>query len=149
MMMLYIIISLFRDEASKKSEVSSIVTIFAKKIYPILCLTTFPNGFAFSTNNMAHIFEKQSPFKFVKKTLLTIPVTIYDENLYVIRNISINEQQDTILATTQHSQIYIGKLFAPETLEITQIEFCYLGEPLHIDNIIGLSVCIWKVISSK
>lgn len=81
------------DEASGKSEVSSIVTIFAKKISPILCLTTFPNGFAFATNNMVHVFEKESPFKFVKKTLLTIPVTIYDEALYVIKNISINEQQ--------------------------------------------------------
>lgn len=135
------------DDASLKSELSTIASLLAKKIYPIKCLTTFPMGFAFATNNMVHVFEKEPPFKFVKKTLLTIPVTIFDESLYAIKNIAINEQQDTIVVTTQHSQIYIGQLFAPETMSVTQIEFKYLGEPLHIDSIIDLSVCSWKTIA--
>lgn len=132
---------------SSKSELNTIATLLAKKTYPIMCLTTFPTGFAFATNNMVHVFERETPFKYIKKTLLTIPVTLYEEPLYVIKSIAINEQQDTIVATAQHSQIYIGQLFAPETVNVTQIEFKYLGEPLHIDSIIDLSVCSWKSIA--
>lgn len=135
------------DDVSSKSELSTIASLLAKKSYPIKCLTTFPSGFAFSTNNMVHVFEKETPFKFIKKTLLTIPVTLFHESLYVIKDIAINEQQDTIVATTQHSQVYIGQLFAPETMNVTQVEFKYLGEPLHIDGIIDLDVCSWKKIA--
>ena len=135
------------SDDTSKSELSTIVSLLAKKTYPIKCLTTFPLGFAFATNNMVHVFEKETPFKFIKKTLLTIPVTLFDEPLYVIKNIAINEQQDTIVVTTNHSQIFIGQLFAPETMDVTQIEFKYLGEPLHIDSIIDLSVCSWKTIA--
>lgn len=135
------------DSDDTRSELCTVATLLAKKTYPILCLTTFPLGFAFATNNMVHVFEKETPFKFKKKTLLTIPVTLFDDSLYVIRNIAINEQQDTIVATTCHSQIYIGQLFAPETLDVTQVEFKYLSEPLHIDSIIDLSVCSWKTIA--
>ena len=135
------------SDESSKSELSTIITLLAKKTYPIKCLTTFPMGFAFATNNMVHVFHRETPFKFIKKTLLTIPVTLFDESLYEIQNIAINEQQDTIVATTLHSQIFIGQLFAPETIDVTQIEFKYLGEPLHIDSIIDLSVCSWKTIA--
>lgn len=135
------------DEVSMKSELSTVAQLLAKKSYPIKCLTTFPSGFAFATHNMVHVFEKEPPFRFIKKTLLTIPVTLFDESLYVIKDIAINEQQDTIVATTQHNQIFIGQLFAPETMEVTQIEFKFLGEPLHIDAIIDLSVCSWKSIA--
>lgn len=135
------------DDSTSKSELSTIATLLAKKTYPIKCLTTFPMGFAFATNNMVHVFHRETPFKFIKKTLATIPVTLFDESLYVVKCIAINEQQDTIVATTQHSQVYIGQLFAPETMDVTQIEFKYLGEPLHIDSIIDLSVCSWKTIA--
>lgn len=81
------------EQNAGKTELSSIATIFVKKIYPILCLTTFPNGFAFATENMVHVFEKESAFKYVKKTLLTIPIDLYEDHLYTIRNIAINEQQ--------------------------------------------------------
>lgn len=135
------------SDESTKSELSTIASLLAKKTYPIKCLTTFPMGFAFATNNMVHVFHKETPSKFTKKTLLTIPVVLFDEALYVIKDIAINEQQDTIVATSHHSQIYIGQLFAPETINVTQIEFKYLGEPLHIDSIIDLSVCSWKTIA--
>lgn len=91
--------SSFRDEQNTgKSEYSTIAAIFVKKIYPILCLTTFASGFAFSTENMVYVFEKESPFRYLKKTLLTIPITLYDDHLYKIRNIAINEQQVSLLA---------------------------------------------------
>lgn len=134
------------EDSQSRSELSTIASLLAKKTYPIKCLTTFPTGFAFATHNMVHVYFKEAAFKYIKKTLLTIPVTLFDESLYVVKNIAINEQQDTIVATTQHSQVYIGQLFAPETMDITQIEFKYLGEPLHIDAIIDLSVCSWKTI---
>lgn len=135
------------DADDSKSELCTVATLLAKKTYPIMCLMTFPMGFAFATNNMVHVFEKETPFKFKKKTLLTIPVTLFDDSLYVIKNVAINEQQDTIVATTCHSQIYIGQLFAPETLTVTQVEFKHLSEPLHIDSIIDLAVCSWKTIA--
>lgn len=135
------------DEVSVKSELSAVAQLLARKTYPIKCLTTFRTGFAFATNNMAHVFQKVTPYKFVKKTLLTIPVTLFDESLYVIKDIAINEEEDTIVATTHHSQIFIGKLFAPETINVTQVEFKFLGEPLHTDSIIDLSVCSWKSIA--
>lgn len=135
------------DEISTKSELCTIVQLLAKKTYPIKCLTTFRSGFAYATHNMVHVFHKETPYKFVKKTILTIPVTIYDESLYVITNITINDQEDTIIATTMHKQIYIGQLFALECMEVTQTEFRYLSEPLHIDAIIDLSVCAWKSIA--
>lgn len=134
------------DSNSSKTELSTIAQLLAKKTYPIKCLTTFPMGFAFATNNMVQVFKRETPFKFLKKTILAIPVTLFEESLYVIKDIAINEQQDTIVATTHHSQIFIGQLFAPETMDVTQIEFKYLGEPLHIDSIIDLSVCSWKTI---
>lgn len=133
-------------EEAAKTELSTIANLLAKKIYPIKCLTTFVTGFAFATNNMVHVFHKESMYKYHKKTLLTIPVTLFNESLYAIKSIAINEQEDTVVATTHHSQIFVGQLFAPETMEIIQIEFKYLGEPLHIDSIIDISVCAWKTL---
>lgn len=98
------------DDGSIKSELSTVAQLLVRKTYPIKCLTTFPSGFAFATQNMVHVFEKDPPFRFIKKTLLTIPVTLFDESLYVVKDIAINEQQDTIVATTQHNQIFIGML---------------------------------------
>jgi cilia- and flagella-associated protein 57 len=54
--------------------------------------------------------------------------------------------QDTICVTTLHPQIYIGMLYVPETLKITEMTFKTFGEALHIDRIIDLSVCSWKSI---
>jgi len=105
----------------------------------------------------------------MKKTIITIPISIYANNLYRIINIAINAQQvlffllfsfiifvgnnqflfyskDTILASTLHSQIYIGMLFVPETLKVKELEFKTLGEPLHIDGINCIAVCPWKPI---
>lgn len=99
------------DEGSVKSDLSTVAQLLVRKTYPIKCLVTFPSGFAFATHNMVHVFEKEPPFRFTKKTLLTIPVTLFDESLYVVKDIAINEQQDTIVATTQHNQIFIGECF--------------------------------------
>ncbi|CRK95668.1 CLUMA_CG009126, isoform A [Clunio marinus] len=143
----FIDLALTPDEKNSKSELSTIATLLAKKVYPIKCLTTFPLGFAFATSNMCHVFRRLSALKFQKKTLLTVPVTLFEEALYVIKDIAINDQQDTIVATTEHSQIFIGQLFAPENMNVVQTEFKYLGEPLHVDSIIDLSVCSWKPIA--
>lgn len=71
---------------------------------------------------------------------------IYVNSLYKITNIAINQQMDTIIVSTVHSQIYIGMLFVPETLQIRELEFKTLGEPLHIAGITGMSICSWKPI---
>lgn len=112
----------------------------------INCLTNFGKGFAFAVHNVVYVFEKESNFRYIKKTIITIQIDIYSDELYKIVNIAINPQQDTIIASTVHSQIYIGMLFVPETLKVKLLNFQTLGEPLHIDGIIGLSVCSWKPI---
>ncbi|KAG5674863.1 hypothetical protein PVAND_004808 [Polypedilum vanderplanki] len=70
------------DETSQRQ--STIVHLLATKTYPIKCLTTFKTGFAFATHNMVHVFQKESSHKFIKTTLLVIPVQIFDASLYVI-----------------------------------------------------------------
>lgn len=53
---------------------------------------------------------------------------------------------DTVIATTLHSQIYISKLYEAEAIDEQSLSFEMIGEPLHIDGIIGMSVCSWKPI---
>ncbi|CRL06256.1 CLUMA_CG019108, isoform A [Clunio marinus] len=140
-------IDLEDPQDSDESDSDSCVDVSStKKIFPIKCVTNFPTGFSFTTNNCCHVFRRLSPYKFRKVTLLVIPVTTYDEELYVIKNISINDQQDKIIAATEHSQIYFGKLFDGDSLGLTRINFEIFSEPLHIDSIIDLSVCCWKSI---
>lgn len=112
----------------------------------VLNLTTFATGFAYSVHNVVHIFERSSSFRFIKKTINTIPMDLYPEHLYAIKNIAINHQQDTIIVTSQHAQIYIGMVFVPETIKVRRMEFRTLGESLHIDGIISMSICSWKPI---
>lgn len=116
------------------------------KTYPIKCLMTFQKGFAFATNNTVHVFQRLTPFKFAKTTLLTIPPTIFDAANSEIECITVNPNQDTIAVTAQHSQIYIGQLFKPEVSFISQIDFKPFGELLHIDSILDMSICSWKPI---
>lgn len=110
------------------------------------CLTYFQKGFAYAIKNVLYVFEKESNYRFKRKTILTIPIDIFEESLYTIMNLAINAQMDTVIVTTLHSQIYIGILFVPETLEVKRLEFKTLGEPLHIDRIISMAVCSWKPI---
>uniref|UniRef100_A0A336LBT2 CSON008297 protein n=1 Tax=Culicoides sonorensis TaxID=179676 RepID=A0A336LBT2_CULSO len=112
----------------------------------VLCITNFEKGFTYALHNIVHVYEKDTTFKFQKRTIITIPITLYEKESYRIVNMAVNAQQDTVIATTLHSQIYIAPLFPTETLKIIKIQFETLGEPLHIDNIIGVSCCAWKSI---
>lgn len=113
---------------------------------PVLCLTHFKNGFCFSLNNTVHVFRKEAAM-FRKITVLTVPVTYYEAPLYQIQELAINRAEDTCIVTCRHSQIYIGQLYVPESVKINDdLEFRPLGEPLHIDSIIGMSTCAWKPI---
>lgn len=110
------------------------------------CLTFFTKGFAFAIENCLHVFEKETSYKFSKKTRITIPVDIFAARLYRIMNVAINVQMDTVIVTAVHNQIYIGMLVVPETLKVKDLSFQKLGEPLHIDGIISMAVCSWKTI---
>ncbi|XP_053692096.1 cilia- and flagella-associated protein 57 [Sabethes cyaneus] len=112
----------------------------------VLCLTQFDQGFLYSIHNAVHVFEKSSAYTFTKKSIIRIPITLYDKESYKILNVAVNAEQDTIIVATQHSQIYIGMLFVPETLKVSELVFRHLGEPLHVSGIVGLSVCSWKPI---
>lgn len=112
----------------------------------VMCITNFNKGFIYALHNIVHVFEKETTFKFQKRTIVTITIDLYEKEQYRIVNMAVNAQQDTVIATTLHSQIYIAPLFPTETLKIMKIEFKTLGEPLHIDSIIAVSCCAWKSI---
>lgn len=112
----------------------------------VLCLTSFPKGFAYAVHNEVYVFERESKFKFERKTVLQIPYNIYPESSYEIMNMAINVNQDTVVVTSKHNQIYVGVLIVPESLKTKFLEFKPLGEFIHIDEIIDMSVCAWKPI---
>lgn len=112
----------------------------------ILCLVSFPKGFAYAVHNEVYVFEKESKFKFERKTVLHIPYNIYPELSYQIINMAINLNQDTVVVTARHNQIYVGVLIVPESLKTKFLEFKPLGEFIHIDEIIDMSICSWKPI---
>lgn len=112
----------------------------------VKCLTNFTKGFVYALHNVVHVYEKESSFKYIKRTILTIPIALYDRASFRIVNMAVNVNEDTVIATTEHSQIYIGQLFKPESLKIIHMNFKTFGEPLHVDSIIACSVCAWKSI---
>lgn len=94
-----------------------------------------------------YVFEKESAYiRYTRRTILEIPTGLYQRELYTIMNISINLEMDTVIVSAKHNQIYIGKLFVPETIRLQKMEFELFGESLHIDGIIEMSVCSWKPI---
>ncbi|XP_058125091.1 cilia- and flagella-associated protein 57 [Anopheles ziemanni] len=114
--------------------------------HDVLCLTQFEKGFLYAIHNVVHVFERETNYNFRKKSIIRIPITLYEEQLYKIENVAVNHEQDTIVVATKHSQLYIGMLIVPETLKISELVFQHLGEPLHISGIIGMAVCSWKPI---
>uniref|UniRef100_A0A6E8VUB9 Uncharacterized protein n=1 Tax=Anopheles coluzzii TaxID=1518534 RepID=A0A6E8VUB9_ANOCL len=118
----------------------------AERKHEVLCLTQFEKGFLYAIHNVVHVFERESNYNFRKKSIIRVPITLYDEPQYKIVNVAVNHEQDTIVVATLHSQLYIGMLIVPETLKISELVFQNLGEPLHISGIIGMAVCSWKPI---
>uniref|UniRef100_A0A1B0BGE8 Cilia- and flagella-associated protein 57 n=1 Tax=Glossina palpalis gambiensis TaxID=67801 RepID=A0A1B0BGE8_9MUSC len=112
----------------------------------VVCMTSFSRGFAFAISNRVYVFERVSKFKYERKTVLTVPVTLFSENLYQIRNLAIDSKQETVIVTTKHPQIYVGILIVPETLKTKYLTFTPLGALLHIGEIVDVSVCSWKPI---
>lgn len=111
------------------------------------CLTYFECGFCFAQHNILHVFQKDKLYvRYAKRSIIEIPIDLYDDHLYGITNVSINSIMDTVVVTAKHSQIYISKLFEPETMSVQHFQFRMLGESLHIDGIISMSVCSWKPI---
>lgn len=118
----------------------------ARDPLPVHCLTLYNKGFAYAIQNVLHVFEKENNYRYSKKTRIRIPVDIFADHLYNITNVAINVQMDTVIVTAAHSQIYIGMLVVPETLDVKDLVFAKLGEPLHIDGVVGMSMCSWKTI---
>lgn len=111
------------------------------------CLTYFESGFCYSIRNSLYVFEKEKSYvRYTKKTLITIPVKLFAEPLFSITNVSVNALMDTVIVTAKHSQIYIAKLFEPGAVRVIELQFRMLGEPLHVNGIICMSVCSWKPI---
>ncbi|XP_055380070.1 cilia- and flagella-associated protein 57, partial [Condylostylus longicornis] len=117
-----------------------------KRDESVVCLTVFSKGIAYVIFNQVFVFEKESRFKFIRKTILTLKVDLYPEKLYQICNISVNAQQDTVIVTAKHNQIYYGKLIVPASLQTQLLDFKPLGEYIHIEEIIDVTVCSWRPI---
>lgn len=112
----------------------------------VKCLTYFSKGFCYSVHNVLFVYERLPNHNYKKKSIITIPMDLYDKKLYAIENVAINKAMDTVIVTPKHNQIYYSMLYVPEVLNAEQLEFKKLGEPLHIDGIISMSVCAWKPI---
>lgn len=112
----------------------------------VLCMSAFSRGFAFIIFNKVFVFERVSKFKFERKTVLTVPITIYSEPQYQITNMAIDHKQETVIVTCSHAQIYVGILIVPETLKTKQLKFEPLGVLIHIGEVVDVSVCAWKPI---
>lgn len=111
------------------------------------CLTNFESGFCYSQFNQLYVFVKEKSYvRFTRRSIIKIPIDLYPPETYVIKNVSVNLQMDTVVVSTLHSQIYISKLMEPETVILQYLDFAMLGEPLHIGGIIGMSICSWKPI---
>lgn len=135
------------DQATFNRENKARLEIIEKLVDSrVICMTAFPRGFAFAIFNKVYVFELFSKFKFERKTILTVPVTIYPEPLYQITNMAVDSKQETVIVTTKHSQIYVGILIVPETLKARQLKFTPLGALLHIGEIVDVSLCSWKPI---
>ncbi|XP_037045778.1 cilia- and flagella-associated protein 57 [Bradysia coprophila] len=112
----------------------------------VKCLTYFSKGFCYSIHNVLYVYERLPNHNYKKKSIITIPMDLYDKKLYCIENVAINKSMDTVVVTPKHNQIYYSMLYVPEMLNAEKLEFKKLGEPLHIDGIISMSVCAWKPI---
>lgn len=111
------------------------------------CLTYFESGFCFAQHNILHVFQKDKLYvRYGKRSIIEIPIHLYDNELYQITNVSINSTMDTVVVAAKHSQIYISHLFEPEAMSVQHFQFRMLGESLHINGIISMSVCMWKSI---
>lgn len=119
----------------------------ASKETEVNCLTNFGCGFCFAQHNRLFVFQKDNAYvRYKRRAIIAIPIKLYDFQTYRIVNVSVNIQMDTVIATTLHSQIYISKLYEAEAIDEQSLSFEMIGEPLHIDGIIGMSVCSWKPI---
>lgn len=135
----------FRDDEHVSLGLTA-VDLATKKTH-VNCLTYFECGFCFAQHNVLHAFQKDKVYvRYTKRSIMKIPIDLYDDELYEITNVSINAAMDTVVVTAKHNQIYISKLFEPETMDVQHFRFCVLGESLHIDGIISMSVCSWKTI---
>ncbi len=105
----------------------------------VKCLTYFSKGFCYAVHNVLYVYERLPNHNYKKKSIITIPMDLYEKKLYSIENVAINKPMDTVVVTPKHNQIYYSMLYVPEVLEAEQLEFKKLGEPLHIDGII---VCL-------
>lgn len=111
------------------------------------CLTNFESGFCYSQFNQLFVFEKEKSYvRYTRRSIIKIPIDLYDIDSYKITNVSVNAQMDSVIVSTFHSQIYISKLFDPEVITVQHLDFTMLGEPLHIASIISMSICSWKPI---
>lgn len=112
----------------------------------VLGMNAFTRGFAFIIFNKVFVFERVSKFKLERKTVLTVPMTLYTEPQYQITNMAIDHKQETIIVTCAHAQIYVGILIVPETLKTKHLKFEPLGVMIHIGEVVDLSICAWKPI---
>lgn len=93
------------------------------------------------------VFEKDKVYpKYTRKTILTIPINLYPEELYEITQLSVNIAMDSVIAVAKHSQIYIGMLLVTDAIKLQQLNFNIVGEQLHTKDIVVISTCLWRPI---
>ncbi|XP_037928415.1 cilia- and flagella-associated protein 57-like isoform X2 [Teleopsis dalmanni] len=110
----------------------------------VLHMFIHSTGLAYAIGHRVYVFEKVAVHKYERKTLLTVPRTMYDETFSPIHALTIDDRKETVVVTCQHPQIYIGIHIVPESLKTKRVDFAPLGALLHEKEITCAAVCTWK-----
>lgn len=113
----------------------------------VSCMIALSKCMAYVVGDKVYFFDKVSKYQYQRTAIITLQKYIYSESLYQIQNMAINSQQDTVIVTAGHSQIYVFNLKDDRTGESgTLLKFKPLGELIHIDEIVDISICSWRTI---
>ncbi|XP_055839283.1 cilia- and flagella-associated protein 57-like [Episyrphus balteatus] len=122
-------------------------TVGAESNEPVICMIALSRCLAYVIGDKVYFFEKVSKYQYQRVAIIRLYKYIYSEKFYQIKNLAINAQQDTVIVTAGHSQIYECNVKENKSGEVTTLmKFTPLGELIHIDEIVDISVCSWRTI---
>ncbi|XP_037951931.1 cilia- and flagella-associated protein 57-like [Teleopsis dalmanni] len=126
-------------------------------------VTNLRDAFVFVLFNRVFVFEKETKFEYVRTTVITLRPSEFPEEAYQIKNIAFDDVMENIIVSPTISQIYTSRLSMTEdefymieddeekeeeeeATSYMQLYFKPLGQKLHVDGIVDVSICSWKPI---
>ncbi|XP_055921500.1 cilia- and flagella-associated protein 57 isoform X2 [Eupeodes corollae] len=113
----------------------------------VMCMIALSKSLAYVIEDKVFFFEKVSKVEYKRIAIIRLDKKLYSEDLFRIKNMTVNAQQDTVIVTAGHSQIYECSLKNIKSGETGSLQvFKPLGEFIHIDEIVDISICSWRTI---